>query len=170
MALWMIRAGRSGEREDLNAEKGVATTGWIGLSDLSSIEKRYELARLLRETYPDEKPRTLTNWESQLWPVIGVMREGDLVVVPLKSRRAVAIGKITGPYEYHPDFPDACQHTRPVEWLGAFPRDTFGQDLLYSMGASMTICRISRNDAEERVRAIAEGKGDHPLKGPPPLP
>ena len=35
------------------------------------------------------------------------------------------------------------------------PRTVFPQDLLYSFGAFMTICRIQRNDAEARVKAMA---------------
>jgi restriction system protein len=44
---------------------------------------------------------------------------------------------------------------RPVRWLKSdVPRDAFRQDLLYSFGAFMTVCEISRNDAIQRVEAI----------------
>ena len=54
------------------------------------------------------------------------------------------------------------RHTRPVQWLQTdIPRTTFEQDLLYSFGAFMTVCKISRNDAESRrVAAVLEGKAD----------
>jgi restriction system protein len=35
------------------------------------------------------------------------------------------------------------------------PRSNFDQDILYSFGAFLTICQIKRNDAEKRVRAMA---------------
>jgi restriction system protein len=42
-----------------------------------------------------------------------------------------------------------------VKWLGeAIPRAHFGQDLLYSFGAFLTICRIQRNNAEPRLVAM----------------
>ena len=42
-----------------------------------------------------------------------------------------------------------------MEWIGkSIPRSHFGQDLLYSFGAFMTICRIQRNNAEERLKAM----------------
>jgi restriction system protein len=42
-----------------------------------------------------------------------------------------------------------------VKWIGeAVPRAHFGQDLLYSFGAFMTICRIQRNNAEARIAAM----------------
>ena len=50
---------------------------------------------------------------------------------------------------------------RPVRWLRTdVPRDVFRQDLLYSLGAFMTICEISRNDALPRVEAIVTTGSD----------
>ena len=34
------------------------------------------------------------------------------------------------------------------------PRSNFSQDLLYSFGAFMTICRITRTNAEARIAAM----------------
>ena len=48
-----------------------------------------------------------------------------------------------------------------MKWLQTdLPRTTFEQDLLYSFGAFMTVCKISRNDAARRVAAVLEGKAD----------
>jgi restriction system protein len=42
-----------------------------------------------------------------------------------------------------------------VKWIGeAIPRTHFGKDLLFSFGAFMTICRVRRNDAELRLKAM----------------
>jgi restriction system protein len=43
-----------------------------------------------------------------------------------------------------------------VKWLKEVPRSAFDQDLLYSFGAFMTVCRIQRGQAEERIRAVVE--------------
>ncbi|MGD9676010.1 MAG: restriction endonuclease, partial [Candidatus Bipolaricaulia bacterium] len=45
------------------------------------------------------------------------------------------------------------------------PRSAFGQDLLYSFGAFMTVCQISRNDAEARVAAVLAGRPDPGVVG-----
>jgi restriction system protein len=48
-----------------------------------------------------------------------------------------------------------------VKWLRTdIPRNAFRQDLLYSFGALTTVCQISRNNAEERVRMVLSGKPD----------
>ncbi len=50
---------------------------------------------------------------------------------------------------------------RPVRRLKPdVPRDLFRQDLLYSFGAFMTVCEISRNDALRRVEAILKAGKD----------
>ncbi|HEY64972.1 MAG TPA: restriction endonuclease [Caldilineae bacterium] len=154
MALWMVRAGKHGEREDLALEHNIAVIGWDELPDLSPIKAREELRTLLEQVYPDAKLKTRLNWESQLWPFIAEMKVGDLIALPLKTRSAIVIGRVTGPYTYRTDLPSGAHHTRPVEWLKEFPRSRFDQDLLYSFGAFMTVCRIRRNQAEERVRAL----------------
>lgn len=158
MTLWMVRSGKYGEREDLALEKNVAIIGWEAMPDLLGIKSREQLRELLEKTYPDQKPKTLVNWESQIWPFLYVMEKGDLIAMPLKSRSAIAFGTIEGLYTYRKEFPEDSRHTRKVNWTKEIPRDRFDQDLLYSLGAFMTVCRIHRNDAEVRIKALLEGK------------
>lgn len=159
MTMWLIRAGKHGEREKIAIDNHVAIVGWEELSDLSACKSRPELADLLKKTYPDDKSKTLMNWESQIWPILDTIKIDDLVVLPLKTRPEIAIGKVTGPYSYKANLPGGPYHTRPVQWLKEFPRSAFDTDLLYSFGAFMTVCRIERNNAEARVLAMLGGKG-----------
>jgi restriction system protein len=77
--------------------------------------------------------------------------------MPLRNKPAIAFAEITGPYAFDENAEDPYYHSREVKWLTAeVPRSTFDQDLLYSFGAFMTICRVSRNNAEARIRALAE--------------
>ena len=47
------------------------------------------------------------------------------------------------------------RHQRSVEWItDSPPRDVIDQDLLYSLGTFLTVCRISRNDTERRIKAL----------------
>ena len=73
-----------------------------------------------------------------------------------KSQPVVYIGEITGDYQFVPNGPSPFFHYRNVKWIGKeIPRSHFSQDILYSFGAFMTICRIKRNNAEERLKAMA---------------
>jgi restriction system protein len=131
---------------------------WDELPDLAPYDSREALDLLCRQTYADSRPKTVTNWVGQIWAFRGRIEVGDLVVLPLKTQSAIAIGRVTGPYRYRPDLADNARHTRPVEWLWTdIPRSAFDSDLLYSLGAFMTVCQIQRNQAEQRIQALLAG-------------
>lgn len=170
MTLWLVRAGRYGEREQMAREKNLAIIDWEELPDLSQLKSRQALTRLLAETYPEEKNKTLINWESQLWPFVKSMQVDDLVAMPLKQTPVIVFGNVSGSYKYEPDFPAHFKHTLPVEWKHEIPRSKIDSDLLYSLGSTLTICKITRNDAENRISALLQG-GIVPGPGPgePPI-
>jgi restriction system protein len=156
MRAWLVRAGRYGEREALALEQGLAVIGWDEVPDLSAVRTRDELMDELRSAYPDEGERTLLNWQSQLWAFMHSVSAGDLVVLPLKSNPAIAIGPVISDYEYRPDLPADAHHTRRVNWqITDLPRTAVYQDLLFSLGASMTVCEIKRHDAATRLAKLA---------------
>lgn len=152
--MWLMRAGRSGEREEVALRHHVAVAGWDEVPDLTPCSTRGRLEGVLRDTYPEQKPRTLHSWHGQLWAIRDTARVGDLVVLPLKTKPEVALGVIAGPYEYRMDIPGGPLHTRPVDWVAQVPRRAFDLDILLSFGAFMSVCRIERNDAEQRVRTL----------------
>jgi restriction system protein len=156
MAVWLVRAGSHGEFEQRFFEDKRIYLTWDELDrDLSGLSDRDDLLKVLQEIYRDAQPGRLRNWTSQIWPFAHGMRKGDLVVLPLKSQPAIAIGELTGNYHFEPKGPKPYFHWRPVNWLAeAVPRTHFGKDLLFSFGAFMTICRIQRNAAEERLAAM----------------
>lgn len=169
MPLWGVRSGKYGEREALALDRGLAVVGWEDLPDLADLAGREQLRELLQATYPDEKPKTLSNWESQLWPFARVMQPGEPIVMPLKLRSGFALGRIRGPYEFIAVGAERL-HTRPVEWVREVPRSTFAQDLQHSFGAFLTVFQVYRNEAEVRVSAVLVGKPDPAISGPPLTP
>ena len=161
MALWLIRAGKHGEDESTALEEGIVIIGWRDMPDLSSVQSYEEMKLKLSEIYPDASPRVIANNAAQLWAFAKKIKKGDLVVLPLKTRSTIAIGEITGDYKYLNG-----RHVRKVKWIKEdIPRSKFGQDLLYSFGAFMTVCQIRRNNAEERVKEIIKRKPDPYFSG-----
>ena len=83
------------------------------------------------------------------------MKVGDLVVLPVKPTKEIAIGKITDEYRF-----DLGCRPRPsirnVEWLSNVPRTAFSQPTLNSFGAFLTV--NTSNDHLEEVNAILEGR------------
>jgi restriction system protein len=156
MAVWLIRAGAHGEYEQKFLQENRVYVTWDHLKEnLSALSKREDLHRILAGINADAKPKTLQNWVSQIWPFAHEIKKGDLTVLPLKTQPSIYIGEITGDYRSDSAGPDPFYHWRSVKWIGeAIPRANFGQDLLFSFGAFMTICRVQRNNAEARILAM----------------
>lgn len=93
-------------------------------ADILSLEgmKDYdEVANLVNEALPGQKPRTVGNFVRQLGAFALAMR----VVLSHKFTSQIAIGRVTGPYRYD-QVATRERHIRPVEWLlPDVPRTTF---------------------------------------------
>jgi restriction system protein len=156
MAIWLIRAGSHGEYEPKFLQENRVYVTWENLNlDLSKLKSRDELTEAMKQRYADTKPKAIMNWVSQVWPFAHEIKKSDLVILPLKTQRAIQIGEVTGDYHFEPKGPDPFFHWRTVKWIGeAIPRANFAQDLLNTFGAFMTICRVQRNNAEGRIAAM----------------
>lgn len=156
MAIWLIRAGSHGEYEQKFIQEGRVYVTWEGLDvDLGKLAQRAELTAAMTARYPDTKPKAILNWVSQVWPFAHEIKKGDLVVLPLKTQPVICIGEVTGDYQSVPEGPSPFYHWRAVKWIAeGVPRNHFGKDLLFTFGAFLTICRVQRNNAEQRIAAM----------------
>lgn len=156
MAVWLVRAGKHGEYEQKFFQESRIYVTWDALDvDIKAMSGRDDLTAAMQVRYPNVKPKTISNYVSQVWPFAHDMKIGDLVVLPLKTQPAIAVAEITGEYQSNAAGPKPFYHWRSIKWIAeAIPRSYFGQDLLFSFGAFMTICRIKRNNAEARIAAM----------------
>lgn len=158
--VWLIRAGGHGEDEDAALSNGVAV---ISFREASQLDKFKSIEDLFKSLIPaaEGNENRATNWSRQLWAFSSTAAIGDIVALPLKSRPGqIALGRIKGPYKYR-DLNGEMRHTRAVDWVRPdCARAVFQQDLLYSFGAFLTVCRITRNNAEARVLEVLSGKTD----------
>ena len=165
MALWLVRAGKYGEYESCFLDKNVICLTWEGMEDvdLGSMKGPAEIKEAVQTAYPNATPGRLSNWSGQIRAFVLGMQPGDWIVLPRKTQASIAVGEITGPYEYDSKAEPMERHFRKVTWINReVPRPSFKQDILYSFGAFLTICKISRNDAEARVRAMAKAGWKEP--------
>lgn len=159
MALWLCRAGKLGEYETKFIEDTRIYCTWSDTDwDMSAFAEKDAFRQKLQDTYPDTKENTIRNWTGQLWAFSHSMQIGDWVLVPSKIQPIIYVGKIKSPYRFDANAEPPYWHYRDVEWIRELPRSDLDQDLLYSIGAFMTVCKINRNNAEKRIHAIVEGK------------
>jgi restriction system protein len=155
MTLWVVKGGRGGLREERFLARSVIGIGWGELGDLASYPDRDALKAAYLGAFPSRSDAHVSTQVAQMWAFARRMKPGDLVVVPFLGRDEIAIGEIRGPYRWIPDGDPDIPHRRSVTWhVTDLPRVAFDQDLLYSFGGSVSVCSVSRNDAERRVRAM----------------
>ncbi len=157
MALWLVRAGRHGEYEKrfIDDKKIYLTWGGGFSKDLSQFDTREKLTNHLDSIYPNYKPGKLRNASGQIWAFVHRIKPNDWVVLPSKHKAAIHVGKVLSPMVFNTKLPPEYSHSYQVDWFATdIPRTNFDQDILYSLGAFMTVCQIKRNDAEKRIHAM----------------
>lgn len=156
----MVRAGRNGEDEEFALEHNVAVIGFRDYPSLAKAADYEGVQTLVQKATPELRPGAAGNFAGQLRTFALSMQVGDIVVLPRKLTAQVALGLVKGPYRYQM-MEGEYRHVREVEWVRPdVARSVFGQDLLYSFGAFMTVCQIRRNGAEERIAAVLSGESD----------
>jgi hypothetical protein len=157
MAVWIVKAGGSGDQEPIALNNDLVTIHWNELPDLSVVQSQDELAELYQRKSDETNPHALGNAVGQVWAFCSKIETGDLVILPLVTLRklVLAVGEVTGPYAYRKDLGKEVRHTLPVEWLiGDLPRKRLDPDLSAAIDRQGTVCPIkSPGDAEERFRA-----------------
>lgn len=160
--LWLVRAGKNGEREAAAISQSVLAPGFIEVADLTPAKDRDAIFAKVTEALPAEGLNTRKNFAAQLNQFRNTIAVGDLVVMPRKLTPSVAVGRVTDAYTYSND--PALRHVRTVEWKRIdVPRIALKQDLRFSLGAFMTVSEISRNEALKRMQAVMDtGKDPGP--------
>src|SRR5688500_14932805 len=102
MAVWVVRAGRHGEQQEVALSKGVVCHGWNSLPDYSSCPTKAEFRVIYLMAYPDQPEKKVIAGLSQTWRFAREIQKHDIVALPLKTEATVAFGRITGDYEYRP--------------------------------------------------------------------
>lgn len=159
--VWLVRAGRHGEDEELCLSAGRVIIGWREHGDLSAVSSIDDALAEMRKHDSSGNEHRIANFSRQFWAFRALIQRGDVVVLPLKTRSGqIALGVVDSDYEYV-EVGGEKRHSRRVKWVRPdVARSTFKEDLLFSFGAFMTVCRIQRNHAEERVVAVLSGTPD----------
>ncbi len=157
MALWVVRAGKHGERENFAIANNVVVVNGKRVSNLLEFQYPDRLLEFLRDKFPHRVPGTVTKWRNQLWNFAQEVQVGDIVALPLKTQSVVAFGRIIGGYRHDPDAPVGAKHQRPVQWINTdFPRNRIDSDLLpSSLDLQMAVFRVKCDEAA-RIKALID--------------
>jgi restriction system protein len=155
---WVIRGGRQGEREQWALANRCSGGGRRAVPDITACFSREHVAEVVRATEPTAAAGRLTNITDQLWSLRSGVRPGDVLVMPLKTTRQVAIGRVTSGYRYRANDPETDRrHVVGVDWQCTdLPRAAIQHDLLSTLGRPMSVFAVTKNHAVARLEHLLE--------------
>ncbi len=158
-ALWVMRMGAQGEREDAALSDGKLYYKFPQLPDLRDFASQNELTKHLLEIEPAWSRRKAASHASQLQRFTVAMAKGDLVIMPRKFTDVMSIGEIVGDYVHDPE--GVSSHTRAVRWLKEdVPRIAFKSDLRTAINVPKTLFSPNVKEAVSRVQSVLDAQKD----------
>jgi len=126
------------------------------MPDMASCSSREDVGKLVAQAFPGASDAKRANFTGQLWALRSRIKVGDLLVMPLKTTKQIALGRVTGEYECLDNDEDRNKrHVVRVDWKRTdLPRTAVKQDLLYTLGSAMSIFAPSKNHAVARLEQL----------------
>ncbi len=154
--LWLVRHGLYGF-DEVALENNVILYHWRDLPDLSGYDTKEKLKNLFVKTFPDDGSRSISMWYGQMWSFIKRIKIGELVILTRERSSRVAVGKVVSEYRYDNKIPNGPWHCRSIEWIHRdVPRSKLPADIRQTLSAQLTVCKIDRNLAEQRLLRALE--------------
>ena len=90
--LWIVRAGKQGDRELATIEQGRLLPGCLEVGDLRLLPDRDAILEHLVQLMPDGGRNRRRNFAAQLNQFAHTIQIGELVVIPRSLRRRTLLG------------------------------------------------------------------------------
>ena len=154
MAVWVVRGGEREDEEEA-LETGVLALGYGLREDLSNVMSWQDVQKLLRDKERGAKDASTGARARSIWRFKEKIEVGDLVVMPRRSQKTVAIAEMVGEYFFRPRATHLF-HGRQVAWINKdMSRDAMSLDSQKSMNASGAVYSPRSEGAELRLRTFA---------------
>jgi restriction system protein len=153
--MWKVTAGRKNASADQFIEEGFVAIGWAEAGDYSSIDSKEALVQQFNRVWPDNTEKQNSVGAAQAWRFMSAFALGDRVLTYNSDTRLYHVGNITGKPVYLPQINERLPLQRAVKWQDAVSRDNLSQQTRNTLGAIMTIFKLSDDAAEEIERLLA---------------
>ena len=91
---------------------------------------------------------SIPNQAGTVYRFVHAIKVGDVVVCPDRQTSTLNIGRVSGPYEFHPES-DVHKQWRPVEWIRtAVPRDELSYAAQEEISSATTLFQIVTGEDE----------------------
>jgi len=143
-ALWIVRAGDTGQGEQSALENNCVSIGYDGLPGLHFIKDVKKFKEHYMKTHPNESSGRVGKVVPQIWNFIFEIKIGDFIILPLKTHKSklISVGKVVGEYQYE-NMNSEIRQFRPVKWLKKDVNiNEFDKDIVKLFDEHGTVYRI----------------------------
>lgn len=161
--MWMIRAGRGAAWIEDFLDSGLAAIGWNLANDMPLGCQRDAVLTKAEDAFPNLRPAQRASAVGQIHRFLSEMEVGDRVCTYDPGLRRYCLGTLLGEdgLREHP-----LGRWRKVDWTSQVARDALSSSTRNSLGAIMTLFRIS-SEASAELLSAAVPLGE-PLSGDTP--
>jgi len=116
MSIWVLRQFLTEREEAQIRQRDALALPFGDVPDLSMLANPGECRRLLQALHPHDPPEAIARKVERIWKLYGEIAPEDIIAVPLRHRREIALAEIAGRYRYEVDNNGADRHLVPVTW------------------------------------------------------
>ncbi|MGY1672451.1 AAA family ATPase [Geodermatophilus sp. SYSU D00710] len=146
MATWGIHNNQPAI--DPRVDKAVRI-GWDKVGDLSTIAPTRDAFKAALVTkMPEISEEKIPSQAGTLYRFVHTMEIGDVVVCPDRATNTLDIGRVSGPYEFHPESA-VHKHWRTVTWVRTgVPRSELSEAAQEEISAATTLFTVKTAEDE----------------------
>jgi hypothetical protein len=152
---WLIHPGKDEEIAERMYRENVIAMGWPEIGDMESLTTFEDIKKGLNwgeESISSRAAGQLSSFRNKI-------HQGDIVVVPVKSKNEVWVGEVDGDYTYSPDLVgDSYPHTRHVNWEVEAPYTQMGTNLTSSAQSPTPLISLKPDRVGEVKQLFAREK------------
>lgn len=158
--MWKITAGRANTYVSHFLDDSVVAIGWAEAGDYLRVASKQDLIDIFARVWPEQTSRQIQVGAGQVWRFLREVREGDNVVTYDPGTRLYHVGTIEGAPSYEPERIERLPVTRRAKWIATVGRDDLSERTRNTLGAIMTIFKLSGSAEEEILAKAGVGSRD----------
>lgn len=116
MSVWVLHLPLTVAEEEALNRRTHLPLPFDDMPDMSMVGSIEQCRHLLRALYPDDPPEAIDRKIDLTWRQYAGLRIEDIIVVPLPSKKELAIAEVAGRYEYHVGEQGEDTHRVAVKW------------------------------------------------------
>lgn len=154
--MWKVTAGRSNTYVAEFLESNLVAIGWSEGGDYTNAATRANLIEQFASVWPEQTTRQIQVGAGQVWRFLHEISIGDKILTYDPASRLYHVGTVAGMPQYKPQIMDRLPVVRAVNWQATVSRDALSERTRNTLGAIMTIFKLSDSAETEVLQLVGE--------------